>query len=205
MILGSCVFTLNPIFKFDGYWVIADALGITNLSLQPTRIFRYFLDKLLRKPVQPLPWASWIIAILSIYTIFSFFIWGYFLWIILPLFWTSLLKYPDLISTVIPNLFQWPPILIKTQIEDFLGSTFIVIIGTLMLSNLAKKIPFNKLKKTTKKMKTFEYFKMASQTLLSKKLRSSLTMLGIIIGNASVITLIGDSTANTLHKNHYLQ
>jgi len=36
-----------------------------------------------------------------------------------------------------------------------------------------------------------EAFKMASKTLISNKLRSSLTMLGIIIGNASVITLVG--------------
>ena len=36
-----------------------------------------------------------------------------------------------------------------------------------------------------------EAFKMAGKTLVSNKLRSSLTMLGIIIGNASVITLVG--------------
>ena len=36
-----------------------------------------------------------------------------------------------------------------------------------------------------------EAFRMAGKTLVSNKLRSSLTMLGIIIGNASVITLVG--------------
>ena len=36
-----------------------------------------------------------------------------------------------------------------------------------------------------------EAFNMAGKTLVSNKLRSSLTMLGIIIGNASVITLVG--------------
>ena len=36
-----------------------------------------------------------------------------------------------------------------------------------------------------------ELFKMSVRTLTSNKLRSSLTMLGIIIGNASVITLLG--------------
>ncbi|AFY50879.1 ABC-type antimicrobial peptide transport system, permease component [Nostoc sp. PCC 7524] len=40
-------------------------------------------------------------------------------------------------------------------------------------------------------MRTFDYFKMSVQTLLSNKLRSSLTMLGIVIGNASVIALVG--------------
>jgi len=43
---------------------------------------------------------------------------------------------------------------------------------------------------------------MATKTLISNKLRSSLTMLGIIIGNASVITLVGlGRGAQTLAKN----
>ena len=47
-----------------------------------------------------------------------------------------------------------------------------------------------------------EAFRMASKTLVSNKLRSSLTMLGIIIGNASVITLVGLGTgAQTLARN----
>lgn len=40
-------------------------------------------------------------------------------------------------------------------------------------------------------MNIFESLRMASSTLVSNKLRSSLTMLGIIIGNASVIATIG--------------
>jgi putative ABC transport system permease protein len=40
-------------------------------------------------------------------------------------------------------------------------------------------------------MDIVESVKMASKTLLSNKLRSSLTMLGIIIGNASVIAMVG--------------
>ena len=47
-----------------------------------------------------------------------------------------------------------------------------------------------------------EAFNMAGKTLVSNKLRSSLTMLGIIIGNASVITLVGlGRGAQTLAKN----
>lgn len=40
-------------------------------------------------------------------------------------------------------------------------------------------------------MDIFESVKMATNTLLANKLRSSLTMLGIIIGNASVIAMVG--------------
>lgn len=40
-------------------------------------------------------------------------------------------------------------------------------------------------------MNILESLKMATQTLVANKLRSGLTMLGIIIGNASVIGMIG--------------
>ncbi|MGH7998009.1 MAG: ABC transporter permease, partial [Brasilonema sp.] len=40
-------------------------------------------------------------------------------------------------------------------------------------------------------MNILESMKMAGKTLLSNKLRSALTMLGIVIGNASVIAMIG--------------
>ncbi|BAZ43802.1 putative ABC transporter permease protein [Chondrocystis sp. NIES-4102] len=40
-------------------------------------------------------------------------------------------------------------------------------------------------------MNLLESFKMATATLFANKMRSSLTMLGIVIGNASVITMVG--------------
>ncbi|MEM6611698.1 MAG: ABC transporter permease [Cyanobacteria bacterium P01_C01_bin.72] len=40
-------------------------------------------------------------------------------------------------------------------------------------------------------MNIIESFKMATSTLVTNKMRSSLTMLGIIIGNASVIAMVG--------------
>ncbi|MEY2834122.1 MAG: hypothetical protein RLZZ574_3382 [Cyanobacteriota bacterium] len=40
-------------------------------------------------------------------------------------------------------------------------------------------------------MKIIENFRMATSTLVANKMRSSLTMLGIIIGNASVIAMVG--------------
>lgn len=43
----------------------------------------------------------------------------------------------------------------------------------------------------TSNMKITDSIKMATTTLLANKMRSSLTMLGIIIGNASVISMIG--------------
>ena len=54
-------------------------------------------------------------------------------------------------------------------------------------------------------MDILESVKMATTTLLSNKLRSSLTMLGIIIGNASVIAMIGIGEGAKIFTNKQFQ
>lgn len=79
MILGNSVFSLNPIMKFDGYWVLADALGVSNLGKQPGRMVRHFWRRLRGRPVDPLPWSPLLTAVLSLYSVVSLAVWGLFL------------------------------------------------------------------------------------------------------------------------------
>jgi putative peptide zinc metalloprotease protein len=140
MIAGSCLFTLNPIFKFDGYWLLADSLGITNLSQQPARIFRHTISKLRGKTTQPLPWPLWIIVILSIYTILTGAIWLEFLWLVIPMFAVEWNKYPTLVLTVIPKIFHWPIIVSMVELQSFTTSTFFFVIGVLSLRRIISSV-----------------------------------------------------------------
>ncbi|RDH47479.1 ABC transporter permease [Fischerella thermalis] len=54
-------------------------------------------------------------------------------------------------------------------------------------------------------MNLIESIKMAGKNLLSNKLRSTLTMLGIVIGNASVIAMIGIGEAGQKYVNKQLE
>lgn len=54
-------------------------------------------------------------------------------------------------------------------------------------------------------MNFLESIKMAGKTLLSNKLRSSLTMLGIVIGNASVIAMMGIGEGGQKYVNKQLE
>ncbi|MDF5734062.1 MAG: ABC transporter permease, partial [Rhizonema sp. PD38] len=54
-------------------------------------------------------------------------------------------------------------------------------------------------------MNFLESIKMAGKTLLSNKLRSSLTMLGIVIGNASVIAMMGVGEGGQKYVNKQLE
>ncbi|MDP9106722.1 MAG: hypothetical protein M3N49_12425 [Candidatus Eremiobacteraeota bacterium] len=72
------VFNLNPIFKFDGYWVLADALGVTNLAQQPQRLFEHYWGRLRGRTVRALPWPTWIVAAMGGYTVLTVVVWTYF-------------------------------------------------------------------------------------------------------------------------------
>lgn len=83
--LYSALFSLNPIFKFDGYWVLADSLGVSNLSRQPERIFRYLLDTVRRRPADRLPWPASVTGVLFAYSCLTMFVWTYFVLRLFPM------------------------------------------------------------------------------------------------------------------------
>lgn len=84
LVVYGALFSLNPIFKFDGYWVLADALGVTHLSKQPGILVRQLVNRLRGMEVRPLPWSSRLITVLVLYSVLAVFVWGYFLIQILP-------------------------------------------------------------------------------------------------------------------------
>lgn len=104
MILGACLFSLNPILKFDGYWLVADALGVTNLGQQPRRMFRHLADRMHGRPTAPLPWSPSVSWTLVLYTMVSVGFWIWFLWRMLPLFIRLVLHYPELLTKVVNHL-----------------------------------------------------------------------------------------------------
>lgn len=70
--------TLNPFFKFDGYWIISDLLGVTNLRERTNELFKYLASKIKRGKDAPTPF-------------------------ILTL--TPIKKYPMIIYSLVVNLF----------------------------------------------------------------------------------------------------
>jgi hypothetical protein len=54
------LFTLQPIFKFDGYWLVTDLLGVPNLSRQVRPVARHLRDRLRGRAQAELPWPPWV-------------------------------------------------------------------------------------------------------------------------------------------------
>jgi hypothetical protein len=70
-IAPSCMVTLNPLLKLDGYWVLADLIGVTNLSAQPGRLVARLWRRLRGDAVAPLPWSLPVAGVLLGYSILS--------------------------------------------------------------------------------------------------------------------------------------
>jgi putative peptide zinc metalloprotease protein len=139
MIISSSVFSLNPIFKFDGYWVFADALGVTNLGRQPARIGKHFLDRLRGRTVKPLPWPVSVAQVLMLYSIASVLVWGYFVSRIFPILWTRLQRYPAHIDELWAQLLQ-AGIPTWASARSFLISTLLLLVSCLMVFQLASRL-----------------------------------------------------------------
>lgn len=47
--------TLNPFFKFDGYWILTDLIGVPNLRQRTNELITYYVRKLQGKPIEKRP------------------------------------------------------------------------------------------------------------------------------------------------------
>lgn len=75
----SMLFSLNPVFKCDGYWVVADALGVTNLSGQPRVLVQKFVRRLRNGVPCTFPWPRPVVAVLVVYSGLTVGVWLWFI------------------------------------------------------------------------------------------------------------------------------
>jgi putative peptide zinc metalloprotease protein len=137
-IVGSIIFSLNPILRLDGYWVIADALGVTTLKGHLLKIARTAYCHLRRIPAPPLPWHWHTAALIALFSIFSVAVWGWFMWKMIPWLIAQVIAYPSVCSALISNL-QHDQIGFS-DVNEFLRATYFVVIVGLMLYQFSKPV-----------------------------------------------------------------
>lgn len=94
------VLTLNPFFKFDGYWMMTDLLGIANLRKKGLEWLKYLVDKLRGKDISIRPY---ILSLtrgakcgLAVYTIVVNLFFGFYFFYVIPCFFISFCQtFPD--------------------------------------------------------------------------------------------------------------
>ncbi len=140
MVIYCSAFSLNPIFKFDGYWLVTDALGVTNLSQHPMRIMRYLLRWARGLKPEPLPWPRTVTMGLFGYAIGAFAFWGYVLWRLVPLVFQRSLAYPGKLWTVLAALARNRSFDHWSEVQDVAVSTAVLFVAYLMLFRMMAMI-----------------------------------------------------------------
>lgn len=87
---ANFLITLNPFFKFDGYWIVSDLLGVPNLRRRTNEMLGYLWKRLRRKPIRQRPFLftmpTGAKAFMISYTVVVNCFFGYFFCYALPRF-----------------------------------------------------------------------------------------------------------------------
>jgi putative peptide zinc metalloprotease protein len=140
-ILGSCLFSLNPILKFDGYWVVADALGVTNLNQQPGRVVRYLAARLRGRPTPALPWSRSVTAVLAAYAMLSISFWVWFVWKLAPALLSHAIDAAHVIATLVAQLASSPAWPDGRLVQEATTAAYVLLLAGLMSWRLLRQLP----------------------------------------------------------------
>ena len=93
--LASAALSLNPLLRFDGYWLLADALGVVNLADQRRRVWHALWNR------RQLPWSRTVAGAVALYAAASL---GFAVWLAIHLgamLWTGTLALPTTLVTLL--------------------------------------------------------------------------------------------------------
>lgn len=100
------VMTLNPFFKFDGYWLASDLLGVPNLRQRSLELLGYVWKKLWKKPEGKRPYLLQIRPLerygLLVYSVtVNLFMGFYFVYVIPTFLYRFVQTFPDAVNELI--------------------------------------------------------------------------------------------------------
>ncbi|WP_455639158.1 hypothetical protein [Parabacteroides sp.] len=128
--------TLNPFFKFDGYWIASDLLGVPNLRARSKELLGYWYRRMRKLPVKTEPYllqirpaAKYGLLIYSI--VVNLFMGFYFFYIIPSFLYRFVCTFPDAVNELILYLSNGmtPPFALLRNIGSQL--LFLALIGYL--------------------------------------------------------------------------
>jgi putative peptide zinc metalloprotease protein len=117
--------TLNPFFRFDGYWIVSDLLGVSNLRQKSKELFGYFIKKLLGRAKGTAPYLLQIKSAertaLVIYSIIVNLFFAFYFFFLIPAFiYRFYTSFPPLVEQLIYRLSSGQPVGFKL-IQSILG------------------------------------------------------------------------------------
>ncbi|MFK8101004.1 MAG: hypothetical protein AB8G15_00700 [Saprospiraceae bacterium] len=104
----AIVFNFNPFFRFDGYWIYSDLIGVPNLRERSWELVKYYYDKWTGKKTETTPYLFRIQKkekiLLAVYALLSNVFFIYIFYKIPQILIGLILAYPALLATTISKL-----------------------------------------------------------------------------------------------------
>lgn len=135
-IAGTLTLSLNPFFRFDGYWVVADLLGVSNLSREGRRVLRHGWDRLRGRSPAPLPWPGWVLVAMSAHAALSFGALGWMLLRMGPPLAARIAEYPGTALRFVRVLRDPAAAVAVADVAALAGATVSVLLGVIVLWRL---------------------------------------------------------------------
>jgi putative peptide zinc metalloprotease protein len=133
------VFVLLPVFKFDGYWLLTDLLGVVNLSRQVRRVVAHVGDRVWRKSVTRLPWPRWVSVAVLVYGTFTVGFLALFVLNLALSFTFIAAEYPARVGGLLRDLSTPPHTPASGRLSSVLGPTYVLLGVTLAFVSLGRR------------------------------------------------------------------
>lgn len=98
--------TLNPFFKFDGYWIVSDVLGVPNLRERSKELLTYLYKRVRKQPIFGRPYLLQInkterYCLLAYSILVNLFMSFYFFYIIPSFLYSFICSFPEQVKDLI--------------------------------------------------------------------------------------------------------
>jgi putative peptide zinc metalloprotease protein len=136
MAIGIALFNLNPLFKFDGYWIVADALGVPNLGQQYRKVARIALRRAKRRPnEESLGWPRPLLAAIVAYSLAMVAMWTYFAIALVIAMYRSELALVGNTAALLDARHAWE----LADAWHIAGALFTLVVGAVVVRGLLRR------------------------------------------------------------------
>ena len=138
-IAANCLFSLNPLFKFDGYWIISDALGVTNLKSDARRLVAVLWAWLRGRESTGVRWSRWVAVAILFFGALAAAAWGYFMVRVVPSIVRRILAYPEVAMDFGRDLVARHGMVGTDRVLAFLLTTLLTLLGARLVVDMTRR------------------------------------------------------------------
>jgi putative peptide zinc metalloprotease protein len=141
-----CLVSINPFLRFDGYWLLTDALAVPNLQKISTRVLGHCWAKLIGKETQSLPpqMSRWRAIIVGVYAILKNCFWAYLVFFIIKrarmVYGTAATTIEKFLAESLTGLRTGDVLLLTASVFRLVLFVLLLLTVSLLVLNMARKL-----------------------------------------------------------------